>query len=68
MHLHTHGREAPAQTEGRMIRWASFYDVFANIMTLGHIRRLRALTTAVQAFANIVFIKFTLSKLGRNNY
>jgi len=27
-----------------MIRWASFYDGFANIMTLGHIRRLRALT------------------------
>jgi ubiquinone/menaquinone biosynthesis C-methylase UbiE len=44
MRLHTHEREAPAQTEGRMIRWASFYDAFANIMTLGHIRRLRALT------------------------
>lgn len=27
-----------------MIRWATFYDGFANIMTLGHIRRLRTLT------------------------
>ena len=44
MHTHTHTHESPAQTEGRMIRWASFYDVFANVMTLGHIRRLRALT------------------------
>ena len=42
--MHTHTHESPAQTEGRMIRWASFYDGFANIMTLGHIRRLRALT------------------------
>jgi ubiquinone/menaquinone biosynthesis C-methylase UbiE len=44
MHIHTHGREAPAQTEGRLIRWGSFYDAFANIITLGHIRRLRTLT------------------------
>jgi len=34
----------PAQTEGRLIRWASFYDVSVNIMTLGHARRLRTLT------------------------
>jgi len=44
MHKHTHSPESPAQTEGRLIRWASFYDVLANIMTLGHIRRLRVLT------------------------
>ena len=25
-----------------MIRWATFYDGFANIMTLGRIRRLRS--------------------------
>src|SRR5215204_2126031 len=44
MHTHTHTHDSPAQTEGRLIRWASFYDGFANIMTLGHIRRLRTLT------------------------
>src|SRR5215208_3203029 len=42
--MHTHTHESPAQTEGRMIRWASFYDGFANVMTFGHIRRLRTLT------------------------
>src|SRR6266498_1800644 len=44
MHTHTHGHKSPAQTEGRLIRWASFYDLSANIMTLGRIRRLRSLT------------------------
>jgi len=44
MHTHTHRPESPAQTEGRLIRWGSIYDGFANIMTLGHIRRLRTLT------------------------
>jgi demethylmenaquinone methyltransferase/2-methoxy-6-polyprenyl-1,4-benzoquinol methylase/phosphoethanolamine N-methyltransferase len=44
MHTHPHGRETPAQTEGRLIRWASFYDLSANIMTLGRVRRLRTLT------------------------
>jgi len=44
MHTHVHKSESPAQTEGRLIRWASFYDGFANIITLGHIRRLRTLT------------------------
>jgi ubiquinone/menaquinone biosynthesis C-methylase UbiE len=44
MHTHTHGSESPAQTEGRLIRWASFYDVMVNIMSLGLVRRLRALT------------------------
>lgn len=44
MHTHKHIHESPAQTDGRLIRWASFYDAFANIMTLGHIRRLRTLT------------------------
>jgi ubiquinone/menaquinone biosynthesis C-methylase UbiE len=27
-----------------MIRWASFYDTFTNILTLGHIGRLRSMT------------------------
>jgi len=44
MYTHTPKSETPAQTEGRMIRWASFYDGFANLVTLGHIRRLRTLT------------------------
>jgi len=44
--LHTHTRDAksPARTEGRLIRWALFYDVSANIMTLGRAHRLRNLT------------------------
>ena len=44
MHTYTHDPEFPAQTEGRLIRWASFYDVSVNIMTLGHADRLRLLT------------------------
>lgn len=44
MHTHPHHSESPAQTEGRLIRWASFYDVTVNIMTLGHADRLRDLT------------------------
>ena len=44
MHTHIHTHEAPAQTEGRLIRWASFYDATVNIMTLGHARLLRGLT------------------------
>ena len=44
MHTHTHSPESPAQTEGRLIRWPSFYDGLVNIMTLGQVRRLRALT------------------------
>lgn len=44
MHTHTHGHEAPAQTEGRLIRWGSFYDLTVNLMTLGHADRLRDLT------------------------
>jgi ubiquinone/menaquinone biosynthesis C-methylase UbiE len=42
--MHTHGHESPAQTEGRLIRWASFYDVSVNIMTLGQASRLRRMT------------------------
>jgi len=44
MHTHTHIHESPAQTEGRLIRWASFYDGLVNVMTLGYVRRLRVLT------------------------
>jgi ubiquinone/menaquinone biosynthesis C-methylase UbiE len=44
MHTHTHRPTLPAQTEGRLIRWASFYDGLVTLMTLGQARRLRALT------------------------
>ena len=44
MHTHKDIHESPVQTEGRLIRWASFYDVSVNIMTLGLARRLRTLT------------------------
>jgi ubiquinone/menaquinone biosynthesis C-methylase UbiE len=44
MHTHTHTHESPAQTEGKLIRWASFYDGLVNILTLGFARRLRTLT------------------------
>ena len=44
MHTHSHSHETPAQTEGRLIRWASYYDAFTNILTLGHIGMLREMT------------------------
>jgi ubiquinone/menaquinone biosynthesis C-methylase UbiE len=44
MHAHPHINEAPADTEGRLIRWAPFYDGLVNILTLGQARRLRNLT------------------------
>jgi len=44
MHTHTDGAKSPVETEGRLIRWASFYDVSVNIMTLGQADRLRLLT------------------------
>lgn len=47
MHTHSHPSNAPAQTEGRLIRWATFYDSFTNLLTFGHIRRLRMLTVAL---------------------
>jgi demethylmenaquinone methyltransferase/2-methoxy-6-polyprenyl-1,4-benzoquinol methylase/phosphoethanolamine N-methyltransferase len=42
--MHSHSHEGPAQTEGRLIRWASLYDLTVNLMTFGHARRLRTLT------------------------
>ena len=43
-HNHSHSIEGPAQTEGRLIRWATYYDLFSNLITLGQIRRLRKMT------------------------
>ena len=44
MHIHTHTNDSPAQTEGDLIRWASYYDALVNIMTLGQASRLRQMT------------------------
>ncbi len=44
MQTHSHTHESSPQTEGRLIRWASFYDGLVNLMTLGHARLLRNLT------------------------
>lgn len=43
-HFHSHSAEHPAQTEGRLIRWAPYYDLAVNITTLGQARRLRRIT------------------------
>jgi len=36
--------ELPAQTEGRLIRWAAYYDIFVNVLSLGQMHRLREMT------------------------
>ena len=41
---HTHVNEKPAQTQGRLIRWAPYYDLAVNLLTLGQAWRLRKLT------------------------
>ena len=41
---HFHTVEQPARTEGRLIRWAPYYDLAVNITTLGQARRLRRMT------------------------
>ena len=43
-HFHSHSVEQPAQTEGNLIRWAPYYDLVTNLMTLGQARRLRKMT------------------------
>jgi len=44
MNSHTHSPESATQTEGRLIRWASFYDSVVNILSLGQAQRLRKMT------------------------
>lgn len=39
-----HSHENPAQTEGRLIRWAASYDLLTNFLTFGQARRLRTMT------------------------
>jgi ubiquinone/menaquinone biosynthesis C-methylase UbiE len=41
---HFHTIEQPAQTEGRLIRWAPYYDFVVNVVILGQARRLRKMT------------------------
>ena len=41
---HSHSVEQPAQTEGRLIRWAPYYDLAVNLTTFGHARLLRKST------------------------
>ena len=44
MRHHFHSVEQPAQTEGSLIRWAHYYDLVTNVMTLGQARHLRKVT------------------------
>ena len=41
---HSHASEQPAQTEGLLIRWAPYYDLLVNLITLGQAWRLRKMT------------------------
>jgi ubiquinone/menaquinone biosynthesis C-methylase UbiE len=41
---HTHTKEQPAQTQGRLIRWAPYYDFSVSLLTLGQSGRLRKMT------------------------
>jgi ubiquinone/menaquinone biosynthesis C-methylase UbiE len=41
---HFHRVEQPAHTEGMLIRWAPYYDLTVNLVTLGQARRLRKVT------------------------
>lgn len=43
-HFHSHSAEQPAQTEGALIRWAPYYDLVTDVMTLGQAHRLRKAT------------------------
>ena len=43
-HTHSHTVEGAAQTEGRLIRWAPYYDLMVNITSLGHASMLRRMT------------------------
>lgn len=40
----THHQANPPETEGRLIRWASFYDFVTSFLTFGQARRLRIIT------------------------
>lgn len=44
---HFHTKTTPAKTEGILIRWAGYYDVFTNLLTFGQASRLRKMTIDV---------------------
>ena len=43
-HTHTHTAEQAAQTEGKLIRWAPYYDFMVEVTSLGHASMLRRMT------------------------
>jgi ubiquinone/menaquinone biosynthesis C-methylase UbiE len=43
-HTHSHSSEQPAQTEGKLIRWAPYYDFMVEVTSLGHASMLRRMT------------------------
>ena len=43
-HSHSHTVEQPAQTEGKLIRWAPYYDFVTSLMMVGHAGMLRRMT------------------------
>jgi ubiquinone/menaquinone biosynthesis C-methylase UbiE len=43
-HIHSNTPEQPAQTEGKLIRWASYYDFMVEVTSLGHASMLRRMT------------------------
>lgn len=43
-HSHSHAAEQPPQTEGKLIRWAHYYDFVTNFMMVGHAGMLRRMT------------------------
>jgi ubiquinone/menaquinone biosynthesis C-methylase UbiE len=43
-HTHSHSIEQPAQTEGKLIRWAPYYDFMVEVTSLGHASMLRRMT------------------------
>ncbi|HMA37825.1 MAG TPA: methyltransferase domain-containing protein, partial [Chloroflexia bacterium] len=43
LHTHRHAAAGAPPTEGRLIRWARFYDPLVWLMALGQTRTLRAL-------------------------
>ena len=47
MPLHSHNTEPPAQTEGRLIRWAPYYDLLVNLISFGQVHRLREMTVTL---------------------
>lgn len=55
--IHSHTTEQPAQTEGKLIRWAPYYDFMVELTSLGHASMLRRMTVdnaLIQAGDNVL--------------